>query len=486
MAVVYVLGKDGKPLMPTTRCGHVRVLLKENKARVVERKPFTIQLLYDTQNITQSLYLGIDPGRTNIGLAVVKETGEPVMLVQAETRNKEIPKLMTARKAFRQAHRKHRREKRQRRAMAAGTVTALGKIQRLLPGYEKPVTCKVIKNKEVRFNNRLRPEKWLTPTANHLFQTHLNLVKKLQRCLPITDIVLELNHFDFMAMDNPHIKKWQYQKGPLFEKSGIKAAVFDLQEGHCIFCKNPIEHYHHVVPRHKNGSETLANRAGLCTFHHDLVHTEEAWAKKLAEKKTGLNKQYHALSVLNQIIPYLVEELFKLVTGHVYTIEGFDTKEYRITHKVDKDHYLDAYCIACTPLDVCDSSAKRMKPYHIQQFRRHDRQACHQQRLNRVYLLDGKPVATNRHKATEQKTPSLEEYTGAKDNLTVKPHHPIYKNMNRTLPGALISANGKLKTLAASTGVYKGNPAYYHFADGSQARFHQCTKIQNNKGLIFT
>lgn len=29
MSTVYVLNKDGKPLMPTTRCGHVRYLLKE-------------------------------------------------------------------------------------------------------------------------------------------------------------------------------------------------------------------------------------------------------------------------------------------------------------------------------------------------------------------------------------------------------------------------------------------------------------------------
>lgn len=35
MSTVYVLNKDGKPLMPTTRCGHVRYLLKEKKARVV-------------------------------------------------------------------------------------------------------------------------------------------------------------------------------------------------------------------------------------------------------------------------------------------------------------------------------------------------------------------------------------------------------------------------------------------------------------------
>lgn len=45
MSTVYVLNKDGKPLMPTARCGHVRHLLKEQKARVVTSKPFTIQLL---------------------------------------------------------------------------------------------------------------------------------------------------------------------------------------------------------------------------------------------------------------------------------------------------------------------------------------------------------------------------------------------------------------------------------------------------------
>lgn len=45
MSTIYVLNKDGKPLMPTTRGGHVRHLLKEQKARVVMTKPFTIQLL---------------------------------------------------------------------------------------------------------------------------------------------------------------------------------------------------------------------------------------------------------------------------------------------------------------------------------------------------------------------------------------------------------------------------------------------------------
>ena len=82
MTTTYVLNKDGKPLMPTTRCGHVRHLLNNKKARVVCRNPFTVQLNYETDDIVQPLYLGIDPGRTNIGLAVVKDNGEPVRLFQ--------------------------------------------------------------------------------------------------------------------------------------------------------------------------------------------------------------------------------------------------------------------------------------------------------------------------------------------------------------------------------------------------------------------
>lgn len=81
-----------------TSCGHVRHLLKEQKARVVTSKPFTIQLLYETDDVVQPLYLGIDPGRTNIGVAVVKTDGTAVFTAHLETRNKEIPKLMQGRK----------------------------------------------------------------------------------------------------------------------------------------------------------------------------------------------------------------------------------------------------------------------------------------------------------------------------------------------------------------------------------------------------
>lgn len=158
MTMVYVQNKDGKPLMPTTRYCYVRLLLKEKKARVVSRTPFTIRLNYDTPDITQDLILGIDPGRTNIGVAVVKEDGSGVFSAHLETRNKEVPLLMKKRATFRRQHRTlDRRRKRQRRAKATGTTMKSNTTERLLPGYKKPVVCHYIRNKEARFNNRSRP-----------------------------------------------------------------------------------------------------------------------------------------------------------------------------------------------------------------------------------------------------------------------------------------------------------------------------------------
>ena len=167
-----------------------------------------------------------------------------------------------------------------------------------------------------------------------------------------------------------------------------------------------------VVPQHKNGSNTIDNIIGLCTQHHDLVHKDATWQKRLAKKKTGLNKKYGALSVLNQIIPALTKELSSLFPKHFFVTNGKSTYDYRAAHGVSKDHWLDAYCIACSvlPNDTCDKTINSRVPYELKQFRRHDRRALNNENMSRVYTFNGKMVATNRHKATEQTTDSLEEF----------------------------------------------------------------------------
>lgn len=507
MATVFVLDQQGNPLDQTTRCRHVRLLLKSGKATVVQAKPFTIQLTYEAQNpeATKQYTLGIDPGRTNIGLSVVDQDGRCVFQAEAVTRNKDVPKLMKARAENRRAHRTYgRRKVRQRRAFKQGTTTqkhcqehrpitsknTVGVLERFLPGYEKPVKCVGIKNKEAKFNNRKREDGWLTPTANHLLQTHLELVRKIQKFLPVSQVVLEVNKFAFMAMDNPNVQRWDYQRGPLYGKGSLEEAVYELQDGKCLLTGEPIAHYHHIVPRSKGGSNTIGNIAGLSEKGHSMVHTDAKAEAKLKSIKAGLNKKYGALSVLNQIIPYLAEELIKMLP--IYTTTGKSSKEFRDEFHVPKTHANDAYSIACSVLNLDTAHIPEGTVYLIRQFRRQDRQACQQKMADRKYYLDGALVATNRHKRMEQKTDSLKEFRlsykeADVSKLAVKEHKPQYKNQERHLPGSvfLFEGSSKRHVLDHSTGFHNGRPDYYFDTEGNKFLARKCNFIQSNAGLMF-
>ena len=74
--MVYVISQNGQPLMPTDRHGKVRHLLKDGKAKVVKRCPFTIQLLYESTEYRQDITLGVDAGSKHIGLSATTESKE--------------------------------------------------------------------------------------------------------------------------------------------------------------------------------------------------------------------------------------------------------------------------------------------------------------------------------------------------------------------------------------------------------------------------
>ena len=70
MSAVYIISKNGERLMPTVRYGHVRHLLKDGKAVVFSRHPFTIQLTYDTSEFVQPMEIGVDSGYEHVGVSV--------------------------------------------------------------------------------------------------------------------------------------------------------------------------------------------------------------------------------------------------------------------------------------------------------------------------------------------------------------------------------------------------------------------------------
>ena len=68
----FVVSMKGKPLMPCSE-RKARILLKEGKAKIFQRHPFTIWLLYPTGENVQPVSIGVHTGAVHIGIAVVSE-----------------------------------------------------------------------------------------------------------------------------------------------------------------------------------------------------------------------------------------------------------------------------------------------------------------------------------------------------------------------------------------------------------------------------
>ena len=101
---VYVLDMNGQPLMPTSRFGKVRRLLRDKKAKVVKSCPFTIRLLYEPETkIVQDIVLGVDTGSKHVGVACV---GNDKVLYQAQVELRDdIKKKMDSRRMYRRNRR---------------------------------------------------------------------------------------------------------------------------------------------------------------------------------------------------------------------------------------------------------------------------------------------------------------------------------------------------------------------------------------------
>ena len=415
---IYVLGSDGKPQMPTKRKRHVMNLLNTGRARIACHVPYTIQLLYENKPVLQPLMAGVDPGRTNIGVSVINSHAEPVFSAVVETRNRDIKELMDERRAHRRASRNGERKARQRLARRFGTMLKACMIMRKLPQYaaDKFVTCKIIRNTPARFCNRVRENGWLTPSARHLMETHVNVIKKIRKFLPVTDVTLEINRFAFALMDDPKTSGIDFQNGPLKGYDDVSAAVYDQQHWKCLMCNNDIEHYHHIVPRSQGGSDTLKNIAGLCECCHGKVHTNPEAKAQLEELKAGILKKYGALSVLNQAIPSIWSRLTEYVgMEHMNVCTGRETSTVRQSFGYEKTkdnqmHEADAFCVACLGAGIVPDTAPELSYVHkIVQFRRHDRAIINNQR-ERTYRLNRGIVAKNRKPRFEKKVPALSDW----------------------------------------------------------------------------
>ena len=453
---VYVLSKSGKPLMSTRRFGKVKWLLRNKQAKIKQHKPFTIQLTYESTEFTQPLILGIDVGTKHIGVAVVKKSGEPVLLAELETRTAEVTKNMDNRKLHRQARKRHKREKRKRRAKKSGTIFTEKKY--LINGCEKEITCKLIKPGRIKFENRKQTDKWLTPTSNHLLQTHINFISKISAILPITKVIVEYAKFDIHKMTDSNVKGKQYQNGKMKNFTNAQEYVLCRDQHTCKMCKKKTDNLqvHHVIWRSNGGSNTPENLLTLCDKCHDKVHKNTKFNDKTVKKFKGLNKRFAYTTILNSIMPKFYEWLeanFK----EVLKTYGYETKDKRRKYNLSKDHWMDAYLASIeenTPIDITVNS------FQFKQFRRHNK-AIIQRQEDRKYYIGKKKVAVNKNKRTGQTFNSLRDLIEKEgeqilNKITVKPAKRFRRSIKLFGMGDIIKFKNKYYVTKGIMGKYIG------------------------------
>ncbi|OQW93028.1 MAG: hypothetical protein BWK79_13320, partial [Beggiatoa sp. IS2] len=300
--LVYIVDKNGNPLMPTHRLGKVRRWLKQGQAIVVGHSPFTIKLLFETGNCIQSLTLGIDTGYKRVGISVVSSKQE---LLSAEIQLRtDVSEKLTDKRMYRRNRRNRLR-------------------------YRQP-----------RFLNRKKAIS-LAPSVLHKINSHLRIIKWVNSFLPIKQLSIETSSFDPHKLKNPEIKGIEYQQGEQWGYENVKAYIL-ARDGHrCYFyqanqgnCSEKL-HVHHLTYRSNGGTDAPSNLVTLCEKHHALVHKDQL---KLARVQFKSLKSATIMNIVNNPLCH------KLPTAQ--TTFGYITKVMRTQLGLPKSHANDAFVIA--------------------------------------------------------------------------------------------------------------------------------------------
>jgi hypothetical protein len=308
--MVYVLDINNKPLMPTERYGKVRHLLKDKKAKVVKRNPFTIKLLYKSTSFKQEVTLGVDSGSKTVGLSATTKKKE-VFASEVVLRN-DIVKLLATKRQNRRTRRNRLR-------------------------YRKP-----------RFNNRTKSKKkgWLAPSIRHKIDTHLTAISKVCEILPINKIIVETASFDTQKLKNDKIKGYDYQQGDQLGFWNVREYIL-FRDGHkCQHCKGKskdnILNVHHIESR-KTGGDSPNNLVTLCETCHNAYHKGKI---ELKIKRGSSYKDAAFMGIMRWSFYSKLKDIYKPLGVELENTYGYITKNKRIENNLPKEHSIDAYCIA--------------------------------------------------------------------------------------------------------------------------------------------
>ena len=338
--MVYVLDRKENPLMPTERHGKVRHMIRDGRAKVVRRTPFTIQLTYEPEtHCVQRVTLGVDAGSKHVGLSAATEDA---VLFEAEAEMRQDVSIgMTERREKRRARRNRKTR------------------------YRAP--C---------FDNRRRPRGWLTPTMEARIGSHVNIIEDICSILPISEIVVETASFDIQRIKDENIEGKRYQKGEQLGYANVKAYVKARDGFTCWNCGTHDNlRVHHIIQRKDGGSDRPANLITLC----EKCHTDHHSGKHLLDIPFPKNEGFRAATEMSTMRWFLLDRLKKehpdIPISQTY---GFVTNWNRSNLKLEKTHAVDARVISrhgdARPSDVLCRMRKTR---------------CHNRKIHKDTILKG-------------------------------------------------------------------------------------------------
>ena len=318
-----------------------RMLLKEKKAVVKRRTPFTIQLTQATGETVQPVTLGVKAGSKEIGLSASTDKAE--LYASSVLLRTDVVDLLSTRRELRHARRNRKTR------------------------YRAP-----------RFDNRVHSKNkgWLAPSIENKINAHLSRVAAVRKILPVTKIVVETAAFDIQKIKNPDIEGTEYQQGDQLGFWNVREYVL-FRDGHkCCHChgksKDPILNVHHLESR-KTGGDAPNNLITLCETCHKAYHA----GKIVLKVKRGQAFRDAAFMGIMRwtFFNRLKAQCPDLEVKNTY---GYLTKNTRIRCGLVKTKTTDAFCIAG------NLEAKRLGEYFFQkQTRKHNRQ------IHKMSILKG-------------------------------------------------------------------------------------------------
>lgn len=354
MQYVYVLNKHGEPLMPCSP-GKARILLKQQKACVVKRTPFTIKLIHGSAGYKQPITFGVDAGSKHVGLSASTETHE--LYSEEFTPRNDVVNLLSTRRELRRSRRNRKTR------------------------YRAP-----------RFNNRVHSKHkgWLAPSVEVKIQEHITVIKRICRILPVTLVRVETAEFDTqrlkaMLAGKPLPVGTDYQLGEMYDVYNVRQYVLKRDNYTCQCCgahttaKKVVKlHVHHLESR-KVGGHAPSNLITLCATCHDNLHKGKITLDGKKRGKTLRDAAFMGI-MRNTLLTRLRNEL-NIPVQNTY---GYITKLLREQNDIKKSHINDARCISKHPLaepcSVC---------YRTKAIRHHNRQ------IHKAKILKGGIRKTN-------------------------------------------------------------------------------------------